>query len=401
MKRVIIVFGLMAMAFLVNAADNLPQVFSLDAKALQANRVKVQNKDPYIMPAYKSLLKEADKFLSFGPVSVMEKKNNPPSGDRHDYMSLAPYYWPDPAKADGLPYIRKDGQTNPEVKDYKDKEYLPKLCEAVNTLGLAYYFSGNEAYAAHAAKLLEVWFLDSATKMNPNLNYGQAMKGHNEGRGAGMIDTRHFVILIDGIGLINGSKKWSTADQKGMQDWFAQFLVWMQTSRNGVDELNAKNNHGVWYDAQRMSMALFTGDKALAEKIVLNAEKRLDSQMDSTGLLPLELERTIALHYSTFAMDAFFIIAKMGEQVNMNLWDYKSPSGKSLQKGFDALKPYYAGEKQWAGMQIKPFEFEEAYPLLTASYKKYNCRDCIEAVRHIAQDQLPKLRLKLLTDVEL
>lgn len=401
MKRITIFLGLMMAAFLAGAKDPLPQVFSIDARALQSNKVKVQNRDPYIMPAYKALLKEADKFLGFGPVSVMEKKNNPPSGDRHDYMSLAPYFWPDPAKADGLPYIRKDGQTNPEVKDYKDKEYLPKLCDAINTLGLAYYFSDNEAYAAHAAKLLEVWFLDSATKMNPNLNYGQAMKGHNEGRGAGMIDTRHFVIMIDGIGLINGSKKWTAADQKGMQDWFSQFLVWMQTSKNGVDELHAKNNHGVWYDAQRMSMALFTGDKALAEKVVLNAEKRLDSQMDSIGLLPLELERTIALHYSTFAMEAFFLIAKMGEQVNMNLWDYQSPSGKSLQKGFDALKPYYAGDKQWTGMQIKPFEFEEAYPLLSAAYKKYNCKDCIEAVRHIAQDKLPRLRLKLLTDTEL
>src|SRR6187402_1530923 len=147
MKRITIVLGLMMMAFLANAKDDLPQVFSLDAKALQSNKVKVQNKDPYIMPAYKSLLKEADKFLSFGPVSVMEKKNNPPSGDRHDYMSLAPYYWPDPAKPNGLPYIRKDGQTNPEVKEYKDKEYMPKLCEMVHTLALAYYFSDNGVYA--------------------------------------------------------------------------------------------------------------------------------------------------------------------------------------------------------------------------------------------------------------
>jgi hypothetical protein len=401
MKSAAIVFLLMMSVFVAGAKDNLPKVFSLDAKALQSNKVKVQNKDPYIMPAYKSLLKEADKFLSFGPVSVMEKKNNPPSGDKHDYMSLAPYFWPDPAKADGLPYIRKDGQTNPEVKEYKDKEYLPQLCEAINTLGLAYYFSGNEAYATHAAKLLEVWFLDSATKMNPNLNYGQAMKGHNEGRGAGMIDTRHFVKMIDGIGLLNGSNKWSAADQMGMQDWFSKFLNWMQTSKNGMDEMNAKNNHGVWYDAQRISIALFTDDKALAEKVALNAEKRLDKQMDSTGMLPLELERTIALHYSTFAMEAFFNIAKMGEQVNINLWDYKSPTGKSLQKGFDALKPYYAGEKQWTGMQIKDFEFEEAYPLLIASYKKYNCKDCISAVQHIAQDKLSKLRWKLLTDVEL
>ncbi|RYZ14617.1 MAG: hypothetical protein EOP49_53560, partial [Sphingobacteriales bacterium] len=146
-----------------------PQVFVLDAKTLASNRAAVKSKNAAFLPAYQQLLKDADKALKFGPVSVMEKKNQPPSGDKHDYMSLAPYHWPDPNKPDGLPYIRKDGQTNPEVKEYKDKEYLPQLCESVYVLGLAWYFSGEKIYADHAARLLRVWFLDTATRMNPNL----------------------------------------------------------------------------------------------------------------------------------------------------------------------------------------------------------------------------------------
>src|SRR5688572_28628229 len=152
-----------------------PRVFTLDAAVLKKNRAAVYNKDASVMPAYQQLLKDADKALKEGPFSVMEKKHMPPSGDKHDYMSLAPYHWPDPSKPDGLPYIRKDGQTNPEVKDYKDKEYMPKLCEMVHTLALAYYFTGEKMYATHAAKLLRVWFLDTATRMNPNLNFGQAI----------------------------------------------------------------------------------------------------------------------------------------------------------------------------------------------------------------------------------
>ena len=157
-----------------------PLVFSIDPAALVSNKIKIQNKNPMLINAYNQLIKDADVALKFGPVSVMEKKNIPPSGNLHDYMSLAPYYWPDPNKIDGLPYIRKDGETNPEVKEYKDKDYMPKLCEAIYTLGLAYYFSGNANYAGHAAKLLRVWFLDSNTRMNPNLNFGQAMKGTNK-----------------------------------------------------------------------------------------------------------------------------------------------------------------------------------------------------------------------------
>src|SRR2546425_910942 len=198
-NKFLIALFLMLCSIAVNAGS--PVVYSLDAKALETNKSRVKAGDPLVMPAYKQLLKDADKALEFGPVSVMEKKNDPPSGDKHDYMSLAPYFWPDPSKSNGLPYMRKDGQTNPEVNDYKDKEYMPKLCEVANTLALAYYFSGENKYAEHAARLLRVWFLDKATRMNPNLNYSQAIKGQNDGRGAGLIDSRHFIKLTDAIGL--------------------------------------------------------------------------------------------------------------------------------------------------------------------------------------------------------
>lgn len=388
---------LIAVATLLHAAPpQTPQVFSLNADLLQSNRAKINNKDAALLPAYRQLLKDADKALKEGPFSVMEKKNDPPSGDKHDYMSLAPYWWPDPSKKDGLPYIRKDGQTNPEVKDYKDKEYLPKLCEMVSTLGLAYYFSGNEAYAQHAATLLRTWFLDPATRMNPNLNYAQAIKGDNTGRGAGLIDTRHFIRLIDGIGLLKGSKSWKDADQKGMQQWFTSFLNWMQTSANGRDEMDAENNHGTWYDAQRLSMALFIDSAALGKRIVNNVLLRLDKQLDNEGKFPREMERTIALHYNLFDLEAFFLVASMAEKLHMEIWNQATASGKTLRQSFDFLFPYITKRKEWTGQQIKPFEFEEAYPILLQAARKFNCQSCADDVRSLEGDDSEKLRVWLL-----
>lgn len=373
-----------------------PTVFALDLSTLEKNKSRIYSNDPQIMPAYKVLLKDADAALKFGPVSVMEKAHTPPSGDKHDYMSLAPYHWPDPTKPGGLPYIRKDGQTNPEVREYKDKEYQPKLCESVHTLALAYYFSGENKYAEHAGKLLRVWFLDPATRMNPHLNFAQAIKGVNTGRGAGLIDTRHYIKVVDAIGLLHDSRYWTTADQQGMVKWFGEFLNWMQTSPIGQDEMATLNNHGAWYDAQRLSLALFTGNKELAKKIVMNAQDRLDKQMDNDGKFPKEMERTISLHYTAFVMNAFFVIAQMADEAGVDFWNYSSPSGKSLKKGFDALRPYLLQEKTWEGQQIKDFEYEDGYPLLTEGATRFGCGNCRDGIKKTAGDKSERLRINLM-----
>lgn len=400
MKKIVCLIIISCVAVLaaqtLHAQKTKQFVFAMNMDALKENRSRIAAKDEALMPAYKQLLKDADAALKFGPVSVMEKTNKPPSGDKHDYMSLAPYFWPDPNKPDGLPYIRKDGQTNPEVKDYKDKEYLPKLCGDVHTLALAYYFSGEKMYAEHAAKLIRVWFLDAATRMNPNLNFGQAIKGVTTGRGAGMIDTRHFVKLIDAIGLISDAKAWTKDDQQKMKQWSCDFLNWMQTSKIGIDEMNANNNHGAWYDAQRLSLALYIDSIDLAKIIVKNAAARLDQQLNAEGLFPKELERTISLHYSTFVMNAFFNIATMAKHTGIDLWNHTTPSGKSLKKAFIALQPYIAKEKEWTGPQIKAFEYEDGYALLMEGAKQYNCKSCEQSVKTIAGEKAKRLRINLI-----
>ena len=398
MKKLIIAASLSMSLIVACAGDHAgakPPVYALNSTALEANKKRIQASDPLLMPAYKALLKDADKMLEFAPVSVMEKKNTPPSGDKHDYMSLAPYFWPDPSKPNGLPYMRKDGQTNPEVKDYKDKEYMPQLCETVQTLALAYYFSGDRRYADHATTLLRVWFLDTATRMNPNLNFAQAIKGVNDGRGAGLIDARHFIKVVDAVGLLQGAKSWTAADDAGTRKWFADFRNWMETSKVGKDEMNAKNNHGAWYDALRLALALGNGDKDAAQAIIKHEQDRLDYQMDDNGFLPKEMERTMSLHYSVFAMEAFELAARMGEQVGVDFWNYTTPSGKSLKKGFDVLQPYLAQQKAWEGQQIKQFDFEEGYLLLMNGAEKMGCKTCSDDVKRLAGDKASRLRINL------
>ncbi|MES2881243.1 MAG: alginate lyase family protein [Bacteroidota bacterium] len=371
-------------------------LIKLDKKNIAAAKLKIKAGNKAVLPVYKQLLKEADESLKFKPVTVMEKKVFPPSGNKHDYMSIAPYWYPDPTKPDGLPYIRKDGQTTPEVKNYPDKQNLPRLSENIYQLSLAYYFSGEEKYAQHAAKLLKVWFLDTATKMNPNLNFGQAVKGINTGRGAGLIDARHFIFMMDGASLLEGSKHFSKANESELKKWFSDFLTWMQTSKIGKEEMEADNNHGVWYDALRLSIVNYTGDRKSAKDIVKMAAARLNVQLDTTGSFPAEMERTISLHYTVFIMQAYFIIAQLSQDTDTNLWTARTASGKSLSKAFDFLMPYITQQKTWTGQQIKPFQFQNAYPILLQGSQKFNCKECLETVRQNKHSKTDLLLMNLL-----
>src|SRR6266853_183443 len=254
--------------------QKLPRVFLIDARKLAETRQRIQSGDKTFDPALSRLEADARQALQQKPLSVITKAVTPPSGDKHDYMSQAPYFWPDPKSPNGLPYIRRDGERNPEINKITDHRSLDQLESSVETLALAYYFKGDEAYAAKAAQLLRAFFLDTATRMNPNLQYAQFIPGVNTGRGIGLIETRGLTQIVDAIGLLAGAKALTEADRRGLEDWYAKFLQWMLESKNGRDEAAAKNNHGTYYDVQVTSFALFLGKTDLARSILETARTK-------------------------------------------------------------------------------------------------------------------------------
>jgi hypothetical protein len=316
---------------------------------------------------------DADTALKQSPLSVINKAVTPPSGDKHDYLSLAPYWWPDPARPNGLPYIRRDGQVNPEIERAQDHKNMDRVISVTHTLALAYYLFGDESYAAHAAQQLRTWFLNPDTRMNPNLEFGQGVPGHNTGRGTGLIETRDVYRLVDAIGLLAGSKSWTSADQKGMEGWCVRFLDWMLHSEKGKDEDAAKNNHGTYYDVQVVSLALFTGNKEVAKRVLQSVpQRRIEIQIEPDGRQPLELERTKSLGYSAMNLAGLFELALLGENVGVDLWSFRSVDGRSIHKALAYLVPFVAGQQKWPYQQIVEFKMQEMSPLLVVAAQKYN-----------------------------
>ncbi|HEY8851064.1 MAG TPA: alginate lyase family protein [Gemmatimonadaceae bacterium] len=341
------------------AQSAAPIVFTARGEDLLRTRTRLRAGDTALTTAYAALLDDARHALAVPPLSVTQKHRLPESGDRHDYMSFAPYSWPDSTKPNGLPYINRDGMVNPESRVDSDRQPFGRMSEAVETLALAYFLSDDEQYARHAALLLKTWFLDSATRMNPNLKYGQAIPGVTAGRGIGLIDTRSLAQVVDAVGLLRGSPSWTRADDQGMRAWARDFLNWMRTSRLGHDEETTKNNHGTWYNVQAASLALFVGDSAEARAAVVRGRDLIGSQIQSDGREPEELRRTRSLSYSVFNVDAHTRLAELARFVGIDLWRYRSPSGGSLRAALLYLAPYTAEGTKWPGQQITPVDPRE------------------------------------------
>ncbi|GLC23720.1 alginate lyase family protein [Roseisolibacter agri] len=336
-----------------------PRTIVLRAEALAETRRRVAAGDASVMPALRKLVQDADKALRAPLVAVTDKRSGlAPSNDPHDYFSLSPYWWPDTTKANGLPYVRRDGVTNPESKRDLDQPRVAALGANTLTLALAYHLTGNEAYSRRAAEQVRRWFLDPATRMNPHLRFAQLVRGNPAERGSGIIDTRWFIETVDAVALLRGSPAWSAEDQRGMEQWCAAYATWLRESPNGKHEQAARNNHGSWYAAQTAALALFAGDTAGARAIIEGAKPRIGWQITPAGDQPIELERTRSYHYSNFNVEALTRLAEMGRHVGVDLWRYQAPEGGSLRKAVDHLARHAADPKTWPGQQIDAVDLD-------------------------------------------
>ena len=341
--------------------------FGVPAGALERSRAGLQKGDKSMQSAFEELLTDAEEALKRPSCSVMDKTKLPPSKDRHDYMSTAPYFWPDPGSSNGLPYIRHDGKVNPESRGAaSDHPRLAAMAADVETLALAYYFSHKEVYAAKAAQDVRVWFLEPGTRMNPHLNFAQAIPGINDGRGTGIIEGRNLAIAADATSLLAGSPSWKENEAEALQGWLEEYLDWLMTSKNGLEEAAARNNHGTLYDVQVMRCALVLGRTNLARQYAEQAkQKRICVQILPDGRQPLELERTASFGYSRFNLEALFALATIAGHAGVDLWHYQTRDGRCIRKALDFLLPYVEERsKKWPYEQIKASEPAEFAPLL-------------------------------------
>jgi len=288
----------------------------------------------------------ANRYLRELPVTITAAASPRSAGGRNDFFSEGDYWWPDPANPGG-PYIQRDGMTNPD-NFVEHRRAMVRLSLIVPALAAAYKLTRDRRYAESAARHLHAWFVHLATRMNPHLRYAQAIHGRFTGRGVGIIDTVHLVEVARAIPMIAESKALSPTDAGAVTDWFSQYLAWMTTHQYGLDEREARNNHGTCWVMQVAEFARLAGNSNLSEfcrtryKTVL-----LPNQVAVDGSFPEELRRTKPYGYSLFNLDAMTTVCQSLSTPVDNLWRHELPDGRSIGKAVAFLFPYIANKKTW------------------------------------------------------
>ena len=307
------------------------------------------------------LIQKADSLLSIKPFSVVHKTGVPPSKNKHDYMSIGPYWWPNSNTENGLSYIRKDGEINPESRnDFTDYVEKNNFLSALKTLTKAYKISNKKKYVTKNIELIQAWFLDEKTKMNPNVNYGQYVPGKSEGRCFGIIEFGGITAVLQFLELAKDKKNLDKKTEQGMFQWFTEYSYWLKNSKLGKEEATRKNNHGTHYDVQLLNILLYLNKIDEVKKYLSTITKaRFFSQIEPDGSQPLELARTKSFSYSVMNLHGFLELAELGQKVGVDLWNISSEDGRSIKKAYQYMLPYLTNYKKWEYQQIKDRKHSE------------------------------------------
>jgi len=342
----------------------------------QVNK-KIISGQEFYKRSYDNLIRSANSLLTTKFKSVLDKKIDSPSGIKNDYVSIAAYYWPKEGGKPNEPWIYIDGKLNREKLGETDHVNYHNVLDAVKRLSLAYYFSRNLKYANKTVKLIRLWFTDDSTKMNPHFDYAQGIPGKSDGTPSGIIDSRGVIWVIQALELIKEAGKWNINDNEEFKSWCKELLFWLSHSEFGHKESKNNNNHGSYYDLQVAFFSSYLGEDSLAMSIIEDSKQmRIDRQILPDGSQPNELKRASAFAYSIFNLSALINLALLGDQYNIDLWNYKGEESGSIKDALDFLIENSFVELNWrySGQVHEENLLRLLYPAMDnygEEYKKY------------------------------
>lgn len=300
-----------------------------------------------------SLMQLGEDILGLEILTVLDKIRIAPSGDKRDYVSFGTYWWPNPDTPEGLPYVVRDGEFNPEGFEY-DKYNMKKTLYSGWLAGLIGLITEDERYIKRFQEVIKKWFIDEESGMNPHLKYAQFIPGICEGRDIGLIDTATILPFLLNIYTLFSEKGWVEREtDREFREWTRRYLEWILESPHGAGENEKVNNHGTWHDIQVTALAEFCNLRDLAEKQFLRGVERFESQIDHEGKQVFEITRTRSLNYSVMGLRGQMDLLLLGEKIGKECWN-----DERIRRGCEWILPYITGEREWEYQQITAVDEE-------------------------------------------
>lgn len=325
-----------------------------------------KNDKEYVEDVLKrGILERATLNIQEEPVTITSFIAERSAGDVHDFYSEGDYWWPDSLNLDG-PYIRRDGETNPD-NFVAHRHAMIRFSSIVGNLTSAYLLTKDKKYVEAVMKHVRAWFINEETLMRPSLQYAQAIKGIATGRGIGIIDTVHLMEVAQSLLQLEKAGVLSEEDINGSKKWFSDYLKWMSTHPYGIDEMNAKNNHGTCWVMQAAVFACYVDNKDMIRFCSDRyKEVLLPNQMAEDGSFPRETARTKPYGYSLFNLDAMATICQTLSTTTDNLWIFSVDNTKNMLKGIDFIFPYVVDKTSWPFVHDVMYwdEWPVAHPFL-------------------------------------
>jgi Alginate lyase len=360
--RLVAMLAMLAMAVQAKAMP-APMTVVSDEEA-DPLRSAIARKEAWTTEAVRHLRADAERRMLQGPWSVTTDRPPGFGLDPHDYYSEASYYWPNPEDPAG-PYILREGRLNPE-RFSANRNALTQMCDSIFALGTAAYLFDDGRYAQRAVRVINTWFINPRTRMNPHLEYASAVRGLDMGRPEGLLEGRVFIRAIQGMEFLARTGNWDAKDQEAVRRWFQEYLQWLTQSRFGIEAKNSGNNQASWWTAQVAAVATFVENDAVMKMAFGYYRDRVfPRQIAADGSAPRE-EARVSPWYSVFNLEAFTMVCRIAQVQGTDLWNVRAKNGLGLGGVIDYLKPYLVDPRRFRREQAMDPDTDALYFLAFA-----------------------------------
>ena len=240
-------------------------------------------------------------------------------------------------------------------------------------LGLAYFMTGEAQFAKVAARSIRRWFLDPATRTNPDLMiYNEVETGVDTS--LGIFGMKDVYCMLDAVRIIERDGYLTETEQRDLRAWFREHLKWLETSTDGKAAYSSDNHVGIFFDVQVIAIASYINDTA---KMIWYSERstsRLHKQMSGDGTMHLGPQEPLCEKHR-IALQGWSILSRMAEAVNRNRWTVNARNTTTqLSLLCNAAKytiPFYGRSVECERVSDGTEDGRQWWPLLQAS--KYYC----------------------------